>query len=72
MPEIMIPMEIPEAEIIERPEQSEADVVPRWVYLKANDFEELGFSPGFKGCLAMVRGGRQSGAYTIRRSAGRG
>ncbi len=49
MPVVATPMEIPEAEVLERPTPSEVDAVPRWAYLKARDFEEHGYTPVFNG-----------------------
>ena len=57
MPAIEIPMETEEAEI-ERPPVGEKEAVPRRLYIKARDVEKHGHTPGCKGCIAVLRGGR--------------
>ena len=60
MPDIVIHMEVPQAENIERPEARDADVIPRRVYLKGKDFEVHGYTLGCKGCTAMMKGDKRS------------
>ena len=57
MPAVEIPMEVDNPEVA-RPPAEEEEVVPRRLYIKAQDVEEHGYTAGCKGCVAVLRGGR--------------
>ena len=57
MPAVEIPMEIESPEI-ERPASDDREFVPRRLYIKSRDIEKYGVTPGCKGCVAVLRGGR--------------
>ena len=57
MPAVEIPMEIENPEV-DRPPVDDKDVVPRRLYIKSRDVEKHGHTPGCKGCVAVLRGGR--------------
>ncbi len=56
MPDVVVCVEVPDAEEIERPEARSADVVPRGDYLRGKEFEERGYTRGCNGCTAMMKG----------------
>ena len=60
MPEIVVRMEVPDAEKIDRPVARPVEFVPRRVYLRSKEFDEHGFTPGCSGCTSMMKGEKKS------------